>query len=80
LDGLQNIAGLGHPRPVDLRRSTLVLGCRRAAIPAASALEMRTHTLRLVSLERAGMRLGVRHSNIEQYVQNRLAFDFELSC
>jgi hypothetical protein len=80
LDGLQNIARLGHPGPVDLRGSTLVFGCRRAAIPAASALEMHAHTLRLVGFERAGMRLSVRHSNFEQYVQNRLALDFELSC
>jgi hypothetical protein len=80
LNSLQDIAGLGHPRPVDLRRPTLVLGCRRAAIPAASALKMDAHALRLVSLERARMRLGVRHSYFAQYVQNRLALDFELSC
>jgi len=41
---------------------------------------MRAHALRLVSFERARMRLGVRYSNFAQYVQNRLALDFELSC
>jgi hypothetical protein len=80
LDRLQNIAGLRHSRPVDLLRCVLALSRGGAAIAAASALEMRAHALRLISFERARMRLGVRYSNFAQYVQNRLALDLELSC
>jgi hypothetical protein len=81
LDRLQYIAGLRHPRPVDLWRSaSFALACARAAVTAAPTLEMRAHTLRLVSFERARMGLGVRHSDFTQYVQNRLALNFEFSC
>jgi hypothetical protein len=81
LNRLQDIAGLGDPRPVNFWCSSAVVpGSCRAAIPAVSTLEMRAHALRLVSLERTGMRLGVRDSYFLKYVQNRLALDFELSC
>jgi hypothetical protein len=81
LDGLQDVAGFGHLRPVDSwSPAVLVAGRGGAAIPAASTLEMRAHTLRLIGLERAGVGLGLGHSNFAQYVQNRLALDFELSC
>jgi hypothetical protein len=59
---------------------TLAFGCGGAAVAAAAALEMRADTLRLIGFERARMRLGVRYSHFEQYVQNRLALNFELSC
>ena len=80
LNRLKNITGLGHPRPVDLLRCSVALRRGRAAIAAASALEVRADALRLIGFERARMRLGVRHSNFAQYVQNRLALDLELSC
>jgi hypothetical protein len=81
LDGLQDVAGFGHLRPVDSwSAACLVAGRGGAAIAAAATLEMRAHALRLIALERAGVGLGLGHSNFAQYVQNRLALDFELSC
>jgi len=80
LNRLKNITGLGYPRPVDLLRCSVALRRGGAAIAAASALEVGADALRLVGFERARMRLGVRHSNFAQYVQNRLALDLELSC
>lgn len=81
LNRLQDVARLRHLRPVNLLRCrALALGRRRTAIPAASPLEVRAHTLRFVRLERAGVRLRVRHPYFLQHVQNGFALDLELSC
>ena len=53
---------------------------RRAAVAAASALEVRAHALRLIRLERAGVRLRLRYADFLQHIQNGFALDFELSC
>lgn len=80
LNRLENVTGFRDTGPVDLLRRALGFGGRGAAIAAAAALEMRADALRLIGFERARMRLGVRYSHFEQYVQNRLTLDFELSC
>jgi hypothetical protein len=48
---------------------------RRAAAPLV--LEIVAHLLGLVGLDRAGVRLGFRHANRNQSIQNRLALDFQ---
>jgi hypothetical protein len=80
LDRLQNVAGLRHPRPVDLRGGTALCLCRRAAVAAAPALEVRAHALRLIRLKRAGVRLRVCYADFLQHIQNGFTLDFELSC
>ena len=79
LDCLQHIAGLGDARPVDLLWAATLTPAGAAAI-AAAALKMGAHSLRFVTLKRAGMRLRLGHSHFTKNVQNRPTLDFKLSC
>ena len=78
-DRLQRIARLRHLRQVERRRLRL----RREPsphLPRTAVAEVAAHFFRLIGLDRARVRLALRHANRRQRVQNGPALDFKLSC
>jgi hypothetical protein len=81
-NGLQHVAWLGDMREVDFwgyrlgrtrRCSASVAGCTRAT------LKLRANLIRLVRLQRTGVRLAGAKAEFRQYVKNLPALDFHLS-
>jgi hypothetical protein len=84
-DGVQNIAGAGDLRKVDLSLDFVAFGAAgtrrlcRAWRLTRSCAEMRPHFDGLVIFNRTGMRLLFGDPDFCKHVENRLAFDFQLS-
>ena len=77
-NSLEGIARLRHLRQVKLR---LCVGCRSGRARAArSASQIGADLLRLVDLDRAGVRLLLGDANRRQRVQNGLALYFQFAC
>jgi hypothetical protein len=79
LDRTQRITGPRDPRQIDLRPLIIGHTCAAAA-PVAPSGQCATHTFGLVSLQRARMRLLLRHTDGRQHVEDRLALDFQFPC
>jgi hypothetical protein len=80
LNGFEHIAGLRHPRPVNLLLRFVICLCRtRTVSAAAAAVDVLAHTFRFVALQRTGVRLLLGHANVRQGVKNRPALYFQLA-
>jgi hypothetical protein len=81
-DGLQDIAGLGDMREVDLGcndlRGARRLGACRARGPR-SALKLRAHLVGLMVFQGAGVGLAAVQAEFGKQVKNLLALDFQLA-
>jgi hypothetical protein len=79
-----NIPGLGDVREIDLgfdlrfTRARAAIACGRSG--ATWSREVFAHTLGLVGLNRARVRLLFRYSDYGKDVENRLALDFQFPC
>jgi hypothetical protein len=80
LNGLQNVAGLGNTRPVDLLLGFAALRAGRRGAVSAATLEISAHTLGFVFFERAGMRLLLGHADVRQGIQDCPALYFQFAC
>src|SRR5580700_5302694 len=72
-------------RKVDLGLDFIGVRPSRAGRPTgtlcrAGGAEAGTHFIRFMVFERTGMALLLGGSDFRKYIENRLAFDFQLSC
>jgi hypothetical protein len=70
---------------VDLGLDFIGVGSARTRRPAGSlclagSAEAGTHFIRFMVFERTGMALLLGDSDFRKYIENRLTFDFQLSC
>jgi hypothetical protein len=82
-ESLQYIAGTGNVGEVDLCLNAVALASGRlgtGAVALALPLEMGTHFFRFVGFEGAGVRFLGGDTGNNEGIQNRLTFDFQLSC
>ena len=84
-DGVQNIAGTRNLGKIDLGLDLVAFGasgtrrlCRSHRLTCVR-MEMRTHLDGFVIFNGTGMGLLLGDSDFLQYVENRLAFDFQFS-
>jgi len=83
VDQLQHIAWLGDVRQVDLGLDFVGLGARcagglRRTLRFGSSAKMRAHLLRFMILNGTGVGFLFGDAHHRQYIENRLAFDFQL--
>jgi hypothetical protein len=82
-DCLQNIAGTGDVRQINLRFNAFRFGADRArrfsGRAFAGATQFDADFLRLILFQRTGVRLLLGHPYVGQYVENSFALDFQLS-
>jgi hypothetical protein len=81
-ESLQYIAGTGNVGEVDLGLDAVALtsgGFGTGAVALALLLEMGTDFFRFVAFEGAGVRFLGGDAGHYQSIQDRLAFDFQLS-
>jgi hypothetical protein len=81
-DGLQHIAWLRDMREIDFRRYPLWRARRRCACMARgarSSLKLSANLIRLVPLQRTGVRLAGAQAEFRQNVKNLPALDFHLA-
>jgi hypothetical protein len=74
---LCDIAGLRDARPVDLWLLGFLPWLGAGPTPAPE--DVGAHTLGLVCLDRAGVRLFFGHANFGQSVENRFALDLQFT-
>jgi hypothetical protein len=84
-DGLKSVARLGNMREVYLGLDFIAVGSSRPGGPAgtlgrAGSAEAGTHFIRFMVFERTGMAFLLGDSDFRKYIENGLAFDFQLSC
>ena len=80
LNGLEHVAGLRNPRPIDLLFWLIVCSLRSpGTVSAAGTLEVLAHTLGFIFFERTGVRLLLGHPHQRKRIQNSFALDFQLS-
>jgi hypothetical protein len=81
LNGLEHVAGLRNPRPVNLLFWLVVYSLRGpGSISTAGTLEVLAHTLGFIFFERTGVRLLLGHADSCQGIQDRPALYFQLAC
>lgn len=78
-DCLQHIAGLGDVRQIDFgHNASRALAARCAACRGPGpACKVRANSIRLVSLERAGVRFAALNAQLRKNVENRARLDFQ---
>jgi hypothetical protein len=79
LDRLQDVAGLGDTRPVNLGLRLRLYLRRIRGRASAPAMEVDANAFRFISFKRTGMGLLFRYANCGQNVQNFPAFNFQFS-
>jgi hypothetical protein len=79
LDGLEHVARLGDPRPVDLLLRLAVCLCSSSTILPA-ALKVLTYPFCFIAFQRAGVCFLFSHTHGRQGVKDRPALYFELAC
>ena len=77
-NGLQDIAGLGNFRQINLRLGC-ALGARRPCSSLA-ALQVSAHTLSFIFLQRTGVRFLLRDADRLENIEDSSALDFQLTC
>ena len=81
LNGLEHVAGLRNPRPIDLLFWLIVCSLRSpGTVSAAGTLEVLAHTLGFIFFERTGVRLLLGHADSRQGVKDGPALNFQLAC
>jgi hypothetical protein len=81
LNGLEHVAGLRNPRPVNLLFWLVVCSLLSpGTVSAAGTLEVLAHTLGFIFFERTGVRLLLGHADSCQGIQDRPALYFQLAC
>jgi hypothetical protein len=82
-DGLHHVARLGDVRKINLGNNGLSGvaggGSARRGRKLDFLHKMRTNPLRLVRLNRAGVRLDARHAELRENVDNRPRLNFQLA-
>jgi hypothetical protein len=79
LDGLEHVAWLGNPRPVDLLL-WLAVYFRRAGTVLSATLKVLPYPFCFIAFQRAGVCLLFSHTDGRQGVKDRPALYFELAC
>jgi hypothetical protein len=81
LNGLEHVAGLRNPRPVNLLFWLVVCSLLGpGTVSTAGTLEVLAHTLGFIFFKRAGMRLLLGHADSRQGVKDGPALYFQLAC
>jgi hypothetical protein len=79
----QHVSGFGDVRQIDLGLDSIGSGLRGTGSPRsrtfASAAEISAHLVGFVVFQGTGMRLLLGYANVRQRIENRFAFDFQLS-
>jgi hypothetical protein len=82
-DRLQHVSGLGDVREINLGLDFVGSGLRGARTlrsgAFAGAAEIDTDLLRFMVFQGTGMRLLLGYADVRQRIENRFAFDFQLS-
>jgi hypothetical protein len=82
-DRLQHVSGLGDVRQINLGLDSVGSGLRSTGTSRswafAGAAEIGTHFIGFVVFQGTGMRLFLGHADFRQRIENRFAFDFQLS-
>jgi hypothetical protein len=80
LNGLEDVAGLRYPRPVNLLlRFVICLRRTPTVFAAAAAVDVLAHTFGFIALQGTGVRLLFGHADGRQGVKNRPALYFQLA-
>jgi hypothetical protein len=80
LDGLEDVAGFGHPRPVNLLLRLAAFGLRGPGAVLAGTVKVLTHPLSFVLFQRAGVCFLFGHADVRQGIKDRPALHFQLAC
>jgi hypothetical protein len=79
LHGLEHVAGLGDPGPVDFWPRFFLLWRGGRSASTAAALDYGTHSFCLIRLNGAGVGLFLGDTDFLQRIQNRSALDFQFT-